>query len=180
MLFAQSFFLPSLPPTFVIRSLTQFIHFPDSHFLPYSEPTATLALTPLVLPEACRTLAFHSGSLFQHPGCRHHAHNYVVETTKLHKITMPFFKDLRRRSKASFRTSDSSNESNGTVPTAKSSSTLSSTNGTSTPSSSVKVNGSSSNLAAMRVLSETTPPPVPQRPSTVVPISNRTSVIVRT
>src|SRR5271168_3294706 len=90
---------------------------------------------------------------------------------------MPFFKELRRRSKASFRTSDSSNESNGTVPTAKSTSTLSSTNGTSTPSSSVKLNGSSSNLAAMRAYGETNSPQVPQRPS-VVPISNRNSTIV--
>jgi hypothetical protein len=92
---------------------------------------------------------------------------------------MPFFKELRRRSRASFRTSDSSNESNDTVPTAKSSSTLNSTNGTLTPSSSVKLNGSSSNLAAMRVLSEANPPPVPQRP-TVVPTSNRNSVVVWT
>jgi hypothetical protein len=90
---------------------------------------------------------------------------------------MPFFKELRRRSKASFRTSDSSNESNGTVPTAKSSSTLSSTNGTSTPSSSVKLNGSSSNLATMKVYGEANPPLVPQRPS-VRPLSNRNSVIV--
>jgi hypothetical protein len=90
---------------------------------------------------------------------------------------MPFFKELRKRSKASFRTSDSSNESNGTVPTAKSSSTLNSTNGTSTPSSSVKLNGSSSNLAAMRANGEASPPPVPQRPS-IGPLSNRNSVIV--
>jgi hypothetical protein len=90
---------------------------------------------------------------------------------------MPFFKELRRRSQASFRTSDSSNESNGTVPTARSSSTLNSTNGTSTPSSLVKLNGSSSNLATMRAYGEANPPPVPQRPSTG-PLSNRNSMIV--
>ncbi|KFY34011.1 hypothetical protein V494_07137 [Pseudogymnoascus sp. VKM F-4513 (FW-928)] len=47
-----------------------------------------------------------------------------------------FLKDLRRRSKASFRTeksTDSSNLSNGTVPTSKSSSTLGSAVGSQTP-----------------------------------------------
>ena len=92
---------------------------------------------------------------------------------------MPFFKDLRRRSKSSFRTSDSSTESSGTVPTAKSSSTLSSARGSTTPPSTYHANGSSSNVLATAKTNGDSPPPVPQRPSVMLPSSsNRNSMIV--
>ncbi|OAG34928.1 hypothetical protein AYO21_10879 [Fonsecaea monophora] len=90
---------------------------------------------------------------------------------------MPFFKELRRRSKASFRTSDSSTESNGTVPTAKSSSTLNSTPGSATPPSTYHANGSSHNVLDTVKSNGDTPPPVPQRPQVMVPSSNRNSMI---
>ncbi|KAK5038807.1 hypothetical protein LTR13_003838 [Exophiala sideris] len=90
---------------------------------------------------------------------------------------MPFFKDLRRRSKASFRTSDSSTDSNGTVPTAKSSSTLNSARGSTTPPSTYHANGSSSNVLATAKTNGDSPPPVPQRPNVMVPNSNRNSMI---
>ncbi|EXJ84981.1 hypothetical protein A1O3_05656 [Capronia epimyces CBS 606.96] len=90
---------------------------------------------------------------------------------------MPFFKDLRRRSKASFRTSDSSTESNGTVPTTKSSSTLNSARGSTTPPSTYHANGSASNVLAAAKPNGDTPPPVPQRPNVMVPNSNRNSMI---
>ncbi|EXJ59712.1 hypothetical protein A1O7_03858 [Cladophialophora yegresii CBS 114405] len=90
---------------------------------------------------------------------------------------MPFFKELRRRSKASFRTSDSSTESNGTVPTAKSSSTLNSTPGSTTPPSTYYANGSSHNVLGSVKSNGDTPPPIPQRPSVMVPSSNRNSMI---
>jgi hypothetical protein len=91
---------------------------------------------------------------------------------------MPFFKELRRRSKASFRTSDSSNESTATVPTAKSSSTLNSgLNGSTTPPSTYHPNGSNGNLHNNKVNGDATVPPVPQRPS-ITPYSNRNSTIV--
>ncbi|KIX07619.1 uncharacterized protein Z518_02272 [Rhinocladiella mackenziei CBS 650.93] len=90
---------------------------------------------------------------------------------------MPFFKDLRRRSKASFRTSGSSTESNGTVPTAKSSSTLNSALGNTTPPSTYHANGSASNVLATVKSNGDTPPPVPQRPNIMMPNSNRNSMI---
>ncbi|KAL6252473.1 hypothetical protein RBB50_000192 [Rhinocladiella similis] len=89
---------------------------------------------------------------------------------------MPFFKDLRRRSKASFRTSDSSTDSNGTVPTAKSSSTLNSAGGSTTPPSTYHGNGSASNVLATSKTNGDTPP-IPQRPNVMVPPSNRNSMI---
>lgn len=92
---------------------------------------------------------------------------------------MPFFKDLRRRSRASFRTSDSSTESNSTVPTAKSSSTLNSAQGSATPPSTYHTNGSASNVVAVPKSNGDTPPPIPQRPNVTVPNSNRNSMIVR-
>lgn len=91
---------------------------------------------------------------------------------------MPFFKELRRRSKASFRTSDSSTESNGTVPTAKSSSTLNSAQGSTTPPSTHHANGSASNVLASAKPVADVPPPVPQRPNVMVPNSSRNSMIV--
>ncbi|KAK5294265.1 hypothetical protein LTR99_009663 [Exophiala xenobiotica] len=89
---------------------------------------------------------------------------------------MPFFRDLRRRSKASFRTSDSSTESNGTVPTAKSSSTLNSAGGSTTPPSTYHANGSTSNVLGSAKTNGDTPP-MPQRPSVMVPPSNRNSML---
>jgi hypothetical protein len=91
---------------------------------------------------------------------------------------MPFFKELRRRSKASFRTSDSSNESSATVPTTKSSSTLNSALGSSTPPSTYHTNGSNNNLGTLKTNGDSGAPPVPPRP-TVIPMSNRNSMIVR-
>ncbi|EHY55392.1 hypothetical protein HRR83_008835 [Exophiala dermatitidis] len=90
---------------------------------------------------------------------------------------MPFFRDLRRRSKASFRTSDSSTDSKSTVPTAKSSSTLNSAPGSTTPPSTYHANGSASNVLAAVKTNGDTPPPVPQRPNVTLPNSNRNSMI---
>ncbi|KAL9110342.1 MAG: hypothetical protein Q9227_005073 [Pyrenula ochraceoflavens] len=95
---------------------------------------------------------------------------------------MPFFKDfkdLRRRSRASFRTTDSSSAegSNGTVPTAKSTSTLNSSYGAITPPKLNTVNGSSPNLTTIKS-SEISPPPIPpSRPPPIPSYSNRNSVI---
>jgi len=75
-----------------------------------------------------------------------------------------FLKDLRRRSRASFRTdksTESSNASSGTVPTMKSTSTLNSTYGSQTPPSTLQSSGSSSNLFKEQIGQ---PPPVPVRP----------------
>lgn len=98
---------------------------------------------------------------------------------------MPFFKNLRRRSKASFRSNESkSNESqsNGDMTSGKSSSTLD-TSTSVTPPSSIKPNGASSpNLPA---LNETTSnnsnsaAPPPQRPGPYVTSSQRNSTFVR-
>lgn len=92
---------------------------------------------------------------------------------------MPFFKELRRRSRASFRTSDSSTGSSSTVPTAKSSSTLNSAQGSATPPSTFHANGSASNVVAAAKSNGDAPPPIPQRPNVTVPNSNRNSMIVR-
>ena len=98
---------------------------------------------------------------------------------------MPFFKNLRRRSKASFRSNESkSNESqsNGDMTSGKSSSTLD-TSTSITPPSSIKPNGASSpNLPA---LNETTSNNTnsaaapPQRPGPYVTSSQRNSTFVR-
>lgn len=98
---------------------------------------------------------------------------------------MPFFKNLRRRSKASFRSNESkSNESqsNGDMTSGKSSSTLD-TSTSVTPPSSIKPNGASSpNLPA---LNETTSnnsnsaAAPPQRPGPYVTSSQRNSTFVR-
>ncbi|KIV96895.1 hypothetical protein PV10_00709 [Exophiala mesophila] len=92
---------------------------------------------------------------------------------------MPFFRDLRRRSKASFRTSDSSTESTGTVPTTKSSSTLNSALGSTTPPSTYHPNGSNSNILATTKspTNGDSVPPVPQRPNVTVPNTNRNSMV---
>ena len=99
-------------------------------------------------------------------------------------LVMPFFKDikdfkdLRRRSRASFRTTDSSSGSNGTVPTAKSTSTLDSSYGAITPPKLNGINGSTPNLASIKS-PETSPPPIPSsRPPPIPSYSNRNSVIV--
>ena len=90
-----------------------------------------------------------------------------------------FLKDIRRRSRASFRTdrsTDSSNGSgfnstNGSVPTTKSSSTLNSTYGGTTPPALTNSN-SASNLQTLANL----PPPPPARPTISTSSSNRYSV----
>jgi len=92
---------------------------------------------------------------------------------------MTFFKELRRRSKASFRTNDSSAESNGTVPTTKSSSTLNSSYGASTPPPSVRPDASTSNVTTVKSNGENKAPPIPARPAAAPLHSNRNSVIVR-
>ncbi|KAI4250010.1 MAG: hypothetical protein L6R42_008814 [Xanthoria sp. 1 TBL-2021] len=86
---------------------------------------------------------------------------------------MPFFKELRRRKTNSKpentlpTASAASNESNGTVPTTKSSSTLSSfygSNSVSTPASSIQPNQSNPNLTLTINKSGSTVNPTPQRP----------------
>jgi hypothetical protein len=86
-----------------------------------------------------------------------------------------FLKDLRRRSRASFRTdksTDSSNASNGTVPTTKSTSTLNSTYGSQTPPSALQSSSSSSNLFKDQTNQA---PPVPVRPQISTSSSKRYS-----
>ena len=92
---------------------------------------------------------------------------------------MPFFKELRRRSKASFRTNDSSAESNGTVPTTKSSSTLNSSYGASTPPSSVKPDGPPSNSTTTQSDGNTITLAIPRRPAVAPMNSNRSSTLVK-
>ncbi|MCJ1224161.1 hypothetical protein MMC12_000805 [Toensbergia leucococca] len=90
---------------------------------------------------------------------------------------MPFFKDLRRRSKASpqaDQSSNGSNGSNGTDVTTQSSSTLDSMYGTSTPASSIQPHASSPNLVITKSTSTISPPP--QRPVASTSSSNRYSV----
>ncbi|KAI4167289.1 MAG: hypothetical protein LQ343_007333 [Gyalolechia ehrenbergii] len=98
---------------------------------------------------------------------------------------MPFFKELRRRrtSSKSVNTppngSSASNDSNGTVPTTKSSSTLSSLYGSnSTPASSIQPHQSSPNLTIATSKSGSTIIPPPQRPVALGQgmASNRNSV----
>src|ERR1700710_1344464 len=87
-----------------------------------------------------------------------------------------FLKDLRRRSKASFRTDRSTDSSNGgsngttdSVPTTKSSSTVDSTYGENTPPALTD----SSPALNLQSLSNSMPPPIPNgRPI----MSNRQSV----
>jgi cytoskeletal protein RodZ len=105
---------------------------------------------------------------------------------------MPFFKPLRRRSKASFHTSKSNefkleSPSNGDMTSGKSSSTLETASYSSiTPPSSIKPNASSPNLPALtevnsNVNGTSTPLTVPpQRPGLApVPPSQRNSMVVR-
>ncbi|KAL8952998.1 MAG: hypothetical protein Q9222_001113 [Ikaeria aurantiellina] len=98
---------------------------------------------------------------------------------------MPFFKELRRRKTSSKSDisppngSTASNESNGTVPTTKSSSTLSSLYGSnSTPASSIQPNQSNPNLALTNGKLGSTVNPPPQRPVALggAMASNRNSV----
>lgn len=91
---------------------------------------------------------------------------------------MTFLKDFRRRSKASFRTSDSSKDSSNSVPSQKSSSTLNSAYASSTPPSSHTATLSNSNLTAVKHNDTPTAPPVPQRPSMTLN-SSRNSMVVR-
>lgn len=99
-------------------------------------------------------------------------------------VAMPFFKELRRRSKASFRTNASGESHNGDVTSGKSSSTLDTTY--STPPSSIKRNLSTPNLPALNksngTLNGSTTPVQslpPQRPVPITSQSNRNSFFVR-
>jgi hypothetical protein len=84
----------------------------------------------------------------------------------------PFFKDLRRRSKASFRTdrstesSDASNASSGTVPTTKSTSTLNSTYSSRTPPSALQSSVSSADVFQQKPNQDPPVPPVRPQIST--------------
>lgn len=97
---------------------------------------------------------------------------------------MAFLKDLRRRSRASFRTADSSKDSSNTsnsVPSQKSTSTLNSAYQSSTPPSSHPATLSSSNLSVsksnVQQQQQQQPPPlVPPRPVTGLN-SNRNSMV---
>ena len=101
---------------------------------------------------------------------------------------MPFFKELRRR-KTGLKTekpdktdrpsngSTDSNGSNGAVAPSKSSSTLNSVYGSSTPPSSIQPHQSTPNLAKSK--SQTTMNSLPQRPMPLSGVSNRSSFIVR-
>jgi hypothetical protein len=86
-----------------------------------------------------------------------------------------FLKDLRRRSRASFRTdksTESSNGSSGTVPTTQSTSTLNSTYGSQTPPSALQSSSSSQNLYRDQTNQQ---PLVPVRPQISTASSKRYS-----
>ena len=94
---------------------------------------------------------------------------------------MPFFKDLRRKSK-SFKMEKEPNGNtrswypDGVVPTTKSSSTLDSAYGSSTPPSSVQPEMSTPSLTKSK--SQSTMATQSQRPIAMSSISNRNSVVV--
>ena len=94
---------------------------------------------------------------------------------------MPFFKDLRRKSK-SFRMEKEPNgnirskHSDGAVPTTKSSSTVDSAYGSSTPPSSVRPETSTPSLSKSK--SQSTMATQSQRPVAMSSLSNRNSVVV--
>lgn len=97
---------------------------------------------------------------------------------------MPFFKELRRRTTGhklnknlSQHSSEGTSDSNGTVPTTKSSSTLNSVYGSSTPPSTVQPNASTPNLANSK--SSGANGQLSQRPIPVSMSSSRLSVMVR-
>lgn len=99
---------------------------------------------------------------------------------------MPFFKELRRRrtgtkaEKSSSKGTKTSNGSNVTVPTTKSTSTLNSVYGSSTPPSSIQPHQSTPNLLKSKSASTMTPSPtpLPQRPMPLSSVSNRSSFMV--
>jgi len=97
---------------------------------------------------------------------------------------MPFFKELRRRktgsrpNKSPPNGTKSSNESNGTMPVTKSSSTLNSVYGSSTPPSSIQPHQSTPNLVMSKSTSTMTATPLPQRPMPLSSVSNRSSAMV--
>lgn len=144
-----------------------------------SPPTFQPALSWLELPiELC--------ALFRRPGTKYKAAPLLVcspsisGSNNVRSCTMApsFLKDIRRRSKASFRTDKStdsstggSNGTNGSVPTTKSSSTLNSTYGSTTPPA-LTDSISASNLQAL-----IGPPTIPNnRPTISASSSNRYSV----
>lgn len=95
---------------------------------------------------------------------------------------MPFFENLRRRSRASFRSHNSrtkESQTNGEMTSGKSSSTLDTASGSITPPSSIKPNGASSpNLPALNETTSTPPTVPPQRPGPYVTPSQRHSTFV--
>jgi hypothetical protein len=105
---------------------------------------------------------------------------------------MPFFEQLRRRSKASFRTARSQShesksngsQSNGEVPSGQSSSTLETASYSSvTPPSSIKPTVSSSNLPSLSESNGSSSNGngslAPQRPALVTSPVQRNSMVVR-
>lgn len=97
---------------------------------------------------------------------------------------MPFFKELRRRKTSSradrspHNGTKSSNESNSTMPITKSSSTINSVYGSSTPPSSIQPHHSTPNLVTSKSAIINTATPLPQRPMPLSSVSNRSSLMV--
>lgn len=97
---------------------------------------------------------------------------------------MSIFKELRRRSKASFRTTTSTeSQSNGHTASDQSSSTIGTIESSTTPPSSIKPSLSSPNLSTLNeaVNGSAVPPvpsPLPQRPVPITSQSNRQSYYV--
>lgn len=97
---------------------------------------------------------------------------------------MSFFKELRRRKTGSRANKSlpnglkSSSESSGTMPITKSSSTLDSVYGSSTPPSSIQPHQSTPNLVTSKSASTMTATPLPQRPMPLSSVSNRSSLMV--
>uniref|UniRef100_A0A093VDQ5 Putative zinc metalloproteinase n=2 Tax=Talaromyces marneffei PM1 TaxID=1077442 RepID=A0A093VDQ5_TALMA len=94
---------------------------------------------------------------------------------------MSIFKELRRRSKASFQTTTTTDsQSNGNAPSGQSSSTIGTIDSSTTPPSSIKPSLSSPNLSTLNeaVDGSAVPPvpsPLPQRPVPITSQSNRHS-----
>lgn len=107
--------------------------------------------------------------------------NGEKQRKQLRQKVMSIFKELRRRSKASFRTTTSTDsQSNDNAVSGQSSSTIDSST---TPPSSIKPSLSSPNLSTLNeaVNGSTVPPvpsPLPQRPVPITSQSNRHSYYV--
>jgi hypothetical protein len=107
-----------------------------------------------------------------------------TEETATEEKEMSIFKELRRRSKASFRTTTSTDsQSNGNAVSGQSSSTIGTIESSTTPPSSIKPSLSSPNLSTLNeaVNGSAVPPvpsPLPQRPVPITSQSNRHSYYV--